>query len=873
MQYFKLWADPGIRFWFRNSDSLITSDLAYLRCDSTFNSIVDSLPADSMYYLHPSVSIDTTISGLVDYIKLNDYLWFYEVYDEANSQQRQHSVGGSAAYDDFIPNIFTQDTLDNGALSLEEIEPSGIFSIQKYYAEHDTTKALPFTMNFALLHTIEQNEYTGLTEAKDFGTFEDQARCVEAMMEAQYQFPPPDHDSLVDNAPDFIMFDYYPFRYVNPDSAPSAPEMCDEDWLFLVEHFEEGIDSTVMPAHEYDCPVFYYPQTFGRAGGPHMWNNSYTALEYLSYYHRKPAPQEFRMLCNLALLHQAKGIFPYNVCSYVEYDEDGEPCIIMSSLLDIHNIPFDAAYEDWRYTGRWPGDSMEYIRPDSIPPWIDGYDPLYDLPDYPSMSIGDPKNAEKHYEWLFQPYAELYNNLYDILAEVKRIGPEMHNLWWWEENGTPYWDIATITVPDSALLDNYVSPRIKVFYSDSSDHAYLFYVNRFCGEYYMGSTDEIPMYISIYGTDLPGSPGNPYLYEQALDHNRRCIIPVTSGPRDLYTIHDTLSAGQGRLIEFIDTAEGTDADIRITSPDVFTYPSGTLERRRTHEYTAGATINLGGTFYNMGTDSTDEVEVTFMDRSVAIPIVMDRDTISFDGLSQDYVPDSASAMITWTTDSTDIGPHIIEIEADSLPGEPGHDNSIRFTVLIQPRDYATAVLHDPWDMDDDTTSSWFTSDIEAVSLNWDTTSTGWTDSVSGMFEGVIEYDDTLTPPFQAEISLAIPSDTSDYIDTDRYHLLSFGIVANNENITTGSALHMKIRWKDDRDQWHGWYSLLGSSFSVGNGWDQYATIGPIDLDSISNSAWDDNVCELWIRMTSIALFEPPDSINVRIGWIRLEEGP
>jgi hypothetical protein len=42
--------------------------------------------------------------------------------------------------------------------------------------------------------------------------------------------------------------------------------MCDDDWLFLIDHFEEGIDSTVIPAHEYDVPVFFFPQTFGKAG-------------------------------------------------------------------------------------------------------------------------------------------------------------------------------------------------------------------------------------------------------------------------------------------------------------------------------------------------------------------------------------------------------------------------------------------------------------------------------------------------------------------------------------------------------------------------------------------------------------------------------
>lgn len=42
---------------------------------------------------------------------------------------------------------------------------------------------------------------------------------------------------------------------------------------------------------------------------------------HASYIHRKPAPQEFRMLCNIALLHQAKGIFPYNCGQVLHFQQ------------------------------------------------------------------------------------------------------------------------------------------------------------------------------------------------------------------------------------------------------------------------------------------------------------------------------------------------------------------------------------------------------------------------------------------------------------------------------------------------------------------------------------------------------------------------
>jgi len=369
---------------------------------------------------------------LAEFISEYSNLWFYEVYDEGNSTQWRNALEYNQPYSSYIPNIYTQDTLNLDTLSLEEVEPSGIFSIQKYYSELDSIQAVTFTMNFALLHTILESEYTGLVGNRNYGTFLDQARCVRAMMDATYQHYPPNQQIVEDNAPEFIMFDYYPFRYVNPDSAmkDSVPDkMCDDDWLFLVDHFEEGIDSTVIPAAVENCPVFFYPQAFGCAGGPHMFD-SLGILDYPSYLHRKPAPQEFRMLCNLALLHQAKGIFPYNLCSYTAPPTNENR--MMSSLVDRHGIPFDAPYEDWVYTGRWPDSTLEYIRPDSLPPWRSGYDPLYTLPTVPDTSGEGQKKTEIWMEWLFQPYADLYSNTGTILAEVKTIGPEMHDLWWAE---------------------------------------------------------------------------------------------------------------------------------------------------------------------------------------------------------------------------------------------------------------------------------------------------------------------------------------------------------------------------------------------------------------------------------------------------------
>ena len=84
---------------------------------------------------------------------------------------------------------------------------------------------------------------------------------------------------------------------------------------------------------------------------------------------------------------------------------------------------------------------------------------------------------------------------------------------------------------------------------------------------------------------------------------------------------------------------------------------------------------------------------------------------------------------------------------------------------------------------------------------------------------------------------------------------------------------MKIGWRDAHNQWHGWYDFPGSSYSIGNGWDQYCAVGPIDLNDIDSLNWgNDDASELWLRMqVEATLVDPPVPVDIRIGWIKLEE--
>jgi len=162
-------------------------------------------------------------------------------------------------------------------------------------------------------------------------------------------------------------------------------------------------------------------------------------------------------------------------------------------------------------------------------------------------------------------------------------------------------------------------------------------------------------------------------------------------------------------------------------------------------------------------------------------------------------------------------------------------------------------------------------------MNARLSTTGWTDSVSGMFEGSIRFDPGGNFDFKGDILLSVPEDTSQFIDTDRYHLFSMGIAVNNSWRADDNPCAVLIEWTDASDSSYGWKNLLGSTWPISNGWDGYTIIGPIDLDLVGDSSWtDDYMSAIRLRFQSNAQLYPlppdaPDSIDIRIGWIRLEE--
>jgi len=294
----------------------------------------------------------------------------------------------------------------------------------------------------------------------------------------------------------------------------------------------------------------------------------------------------------------------------------------------------------------------------------------------------------------------------------------------------------------------------------------------------------------------------------------------TYSPREtLYTFLDTLDAGEARLVQLVDLTAALAADVRITSSDIRIIQAADSLRL---EATVGDSVDIYAYFYNMGTASKSDVIVTLCDSTGSE--LIGSDTLEFDGLCY-LLPgscrscDCSTASFSWTPDSTDIGVHRLTASAASWAAEPDStDNSVDFVFLVNPRDYATEVLGDSWDMAEGGSNDWHTADIEAVAENWNT-STGWTDSVSGMFEGVINYDSSLDK-FRGTISLAIPDSANKYIDSDKYHMLSFGITVNDPNEPVGDdACSILLRWKKSNGIWGcSWFSVMGTSYYVSNGW-------------------------------------------------------
>ena len=231
-----------------------------------------------------------------------------------------------------------------------------------------------------------------------------------------------------------------------------------------------------------------------------------------------------------------------------------------------------------------------------------------------------------------------------------------------------------------------------------------------------------------------------------------------------------------------------------------------------------------------------------------VAILREADVISFGGLSTSscYTPDMEEASFTWTPDSTDIGVHVLRVSAESWQGEPDpSDNTATLVHLIDPRDYATEVLGNPWDMTEATGNLWHTEDI-AETAGWN--DSAFTDSVSGMFEGVLS-----DPSAYDALVLNTGSGSGDWIDSGLYDRFSLAGRADGQ-------LSIRVYWEDS----HGDTSYVDTGQNLNQTWQE---IGPVALDGIVGSSWgDDPMRKFWIGFGGGNI---PRS--VRMGWVRLTE--
>jgi hypothetical protein len=249
----------------------------------------------------------------------------------------------------------------------------------------------------------------------------------------------------------------------------------------------------------------------------------------------------------------------------------------------------------------------------------------------------------------------------------------------------------------------------------------------------------------------------------------------------------------------------------------------------------------------MGMGAVDSVAVALLNVNESIPVVIDRDTLEFDGLSSSgYAVDADTAFFRWVPGTSAIGVVRMEVDVASISGEPDDDdNSVEVPFLIDPRDYATEVLEDPWDMTEAPSCSvaWHTYDIRALT-GYDST---FSDSVSGMFEGTV-----VNPSRSDRLILNTGTGASDYIDSDMYS--NFSLAARADR-----ALDLELCWVNSNDD-------IGSVDTGEELTSDWETIGPIDIDSLS-SRWDDyDIRAFWLEFGGSNL-----NTDVRIGWIKLAE--
>jgi hypothetical protein len=536
-------------------------------------------------------------------------------------------------------------------------------------------------------------------------------------------------------------------------------------------------------------------------------------------------------IVNLAVLHETKGIIHFTLSTFLQ------KTTWWGNFWDEDFVPWDAPYEEYVYNR---DDSISvFADPDSLRPFNTNNpveslytDPFRPLPPRPTDSLNYHKFLEDFYQWKYAPYARNYNTLAESNNQLHIIGNELLSLWKTQ-------NIATI-IPDSS---NIFPPEIVTFSpidtTGITDDINLFFVNKDLKHATMGCTVKIARTFPSEYEEIFASVPSQLDTALILDLSERHLINRTIDTNYI-TFYVTLGAGEGKLVRLM---EGTEiADAMVSDPDiVFGLVKSGLVLAPLYEFTEDDTIQLSAHIYNLGFNSVDFLGVNFYDGPVDPQNLIGASTVSLPPLALgDTLPAKATAGINWSTDTVSVSPHDIHVFADPISDVPerGGNNEANMTLLIHPEDYATAVVGNPWDMNEIPGDS-TTDDIDTLEYLQITP-----DSITGVWEGK-----TLALTANPKIHLHL----TDTIDSS-YNQFSFRMLQDTGAGVVSDSVYI------------GWIGTTGADsvaelFNLGE-WNI------LEINLSNDPQWN-QVTDLWIK----PYWKKEKSFFVKLAWVKLTKKP
>ena len=251
--------------WARYSEASLRADSAFIHPDSSFSSI------ETINYATQIItSLNNSCSSLADYESDYDCIWYYDIFNEGPAWQLNRMNDTDYVFDDYFPNMYTQDT------SLSQIDSTGIFSLIKWKSDSMYTGDIPsVSVCFSSIHHIDSLEWGGCVPGVIGGSLHQQANSVRAYFSTRYlEYASSGPYYIYDNFPERMDLNAYPVRLAGYDwqiDGDTISVLGSATDLWMLEHYEEILDSTLNAASSGPFPIHYHAQGFGRTGGRAIW--------------------------------------------------------------------------------------------------------------------------------------------------------------------------------------------------------------------------------------------------------------------------------------------------------------------------------------------------------------------------------------------------------------------------------------------------------------------------------------------------------------------------------------------------------------------------------------------------------------------------